>query len=107
MTTYVLQGPPHAGQVITMATPGGTVGDLCPTGQGIGLLMEAGTTATCTVTLPVTPTYDGLTVTSRTFVITAGQTALIPITQTAYGVGVTAVQYSNITTIQVAAINIP
>jgi hypothetical protein len=107
MTTYVTQGPAHAGAVISLAAPGGTATDFAPTGQGVGLLMSAGTTATCTVVLPFTPTYDGQVVTPRTFTITAGQTALMPLDASVYGPGVTAVQYTNITTIQVASITIP
>ena len=67
MTTYALQGPSHAGSAISLAAPGGTAGDLCPTGQGVGLLVVCGTGAagTVTVTLPVTPNYDGLAIASR------------------------------------------
>lgn len=107
MATYVLQGPSHAGGTIAVQTPGGTIGDLAPTGQGIALFAAAGTVASMTVTLPVTPTYDGLTVTSRTFTLPAGQYALIPLPDSVYGTGTTQVQYSNITTVQVASVRIP
>jgi hypothetical protein len=90
-----------------MSAPGGTASDTAPTGQGLGLLVSAGTTATMTVTLPVTPTYDGLAVTSRTFVITANQIAVIPLPDSVYGIGTTAVQYSNTTSVTVASIRIP
>src|SRR2546430_2260460 len=40
MATYSVQGPPHAGAQIAMAAPGGATGDLAPTGQGIGLLVN-------------------------------------------------------------------
>lgn len=106
MATYAVNGPPHAGAVVALATPGGTAGDLAPTGQGIGLWVQCGT-APCTVTLPVSVTYDGLSVTSRTFALTAGQFGLIPLPDSVYGVGTTVVNYSNITTVQVAAIRIP
>ena len=106
MATYALQGPPHAGSLITLSAPAGTSGDLAPTGQGVGLLVFCGATGT-TVTLPVTPTYDGLAVASRTFVLTAGQYAILPLPDNVYGVGTTAVNYANITTVTVAAIRIP
>ncbi len=105
MATYALQGPSHAGGTIALSTP--VTGDLAPTGQGIALYVQAGTVATNTITLPVTPTYDGLVVTSRTFVVTAGQFALIPLPDSVYGVGTTTVNYSNVTTAQVASIRIP
>jgi hypothetical protein len=60
-----------------------------------------------TVTLPVAPTYDGLAVASRTMALTAGQIALIPLPDNVYGVGTTAVNYNNVTTVTVAAVRIP
>jgi hypothetical protein len=106
MTTYATQGPPHAGAVITLATPGGTTGDLAPTGQGIAVLVVTGGTGT-TVTLPVTPTYDGLGVTSRTLAVPASSTALIPLPDSVYGVGTTAVNYNSTATVTVASVRIP
>ena len=116
MTTYALQGPPHAGAAITTVAPGVTIGDLVPTGQGIGLMvLNNGTTASMTVVLPVTPTYDGLAVANRVVTVPAGvgpanQTpgvAIVPVPDNVYGVGTTAVQYSTVTSIQVAAVRIP
>ena len=106
MATYALQGPAHAGAVIALAAPGATSGDLAPTGQGVGLLVNCGT-APCTLTLPVVPTYDGLAVSSRTFVLTASQIGLIPLPDNVYGVGTTVINYNNITTVTVAAVRIP
>ena len=107
MATYALQGPPHAGAVISPLTvPAGTAGDLAPTGQGVGLLVSCGT-APVTVTLPVSQTYDGLTVSSRTLALTANQFAILPLPDNVYGVGTTAVNYSNVTTVTVACIRIP
>lgn len=116
MTTYALQGPPHAGATITTQTPGGTAGDLAPTGQGIGLLvLNGGTAASVTVTLPLTPTYDNLAVASRTVVVPAGVgpsnplagVSLIPLPDNVYGTGTTSVIYSTITNVSVAVIRIP
>jgi len=109
MTTYALQGPSHAGSAISLAAPGGTAGDLCPTGQGVGLLVVCGTGAagTVTVTLPVTPNYDGLAIASRTVPCLAGSTNLIPIPDGVYGAGTTGVNYSSVGSVTVAAIRIP
>lgn len=106
MTTYALQGPSHSGGTIALVTPGGTAGDLAPTGQGIALFAVAGT-ATNTITLPVAPTYDGLAVSARTFALPAGQYALIPLPDSVYGTGTTTVNYASVATIQVASIRIP
>src|SRR5437660_4392544 len=107
MATYAVQGPPHAGAIISPLTvPSGTASDFAPTGQGVGLLVSCGT-APCTITLPISQTYDGLAVTSRTFPMTANQFGLIPLPDSVYGVGTTAVVYSNVTTVTVAAIRIP
>lgn len=107
MATYALQGPAHAGAVLTLSAPGGTSGDIAPTGQGIGLLCSAGTTATVTVVLPIAPTYDGLAVTARSFVLTSNQIGLIPLPDSVYGPGTTSVTYTNVTSITVAAMRIP
>jgi len=104
-----------------MTAPGGTIGDLCPTGQGIGLLVSnASTGGSMTVVLPVTPTTDGLPVgtsiggglTGRTVTCPGGTGAtdgltLIPLPDNVYGTGTTAVQYSTVTNITVAAVRIP
>lgn len=116
MATYALQGPAHTGAAISQQVPGGTVGDLMPTGQGIGLLVSnMSTTASMTVVLPVTPTYDGLAVANRVVTVPAATgpaglapgLALIPVPDSVYGVGTTAVQYSTVTSVTVAAIRIP
>jgi hypothetical protein len=113
MATYPLQGPAHAGAGITLQAPGGTVGDLCPTGQGVGLLVSnASTGGSMTVVLPVTPTYDSLAVSNRVVTCAGGTGAtdgltIIPVPDSVYGVGTTAVQFSTVTNISVAAIRIP
>jgi hypothetical protein len=110
MTTYALQGPSHLGSAIALAAPGGTAGDLCPTGQGVGLLVVCGTGAagTVTVTLPVSTPVDGnLVVGSRTVPCLTSSTNLIPIPDNVYGAGTTAVGYSTVAGVTVAAIRIP
>lgn len=110
MTTYALQGPPHAGATIT---PGAVAsGDLCPTGQGIGLLVVNNSASPLVVTLPVALTYDGLAVASRTVTVPAIAGAIpglsiIPTPDGVYGVGTTVVNYGSTTTITAAAIRIP
>lgn len=105
MVTYITQAPAHAGGTIPLTTPGGLTGDFAPTGTGLGLLVQQGT-APGTVILPFAPTVDGLAVTSRQVPCPAGQLVLIPLPNTVYGVGTTAVQYTNITTAQVASVQI-
>ena len=109
MTTYALQGPSHSGSAVSLAAPGGTAGDLCPTGQGVGLLVVCGTGAagTVTVTLPFAPTYDGQAIASRTVPCLAGSTNLIPVPDGVYGAGTTAVVYSSVGSVTVAAIRVP
>jgi hypothetical protein len=73
------------------------------------------TTASMTVVLPVTPTYDGLAVSNRVVTVPAGVgptglapgLAIIPVPDNVYGVGTQAVQYSTVASISVAAVRIP
>lgn len=106
MSTYAVQGPPHAGVQLQMATPGGTTGDLCPAGPGIALLVNNASAGTVTLTLPITPTYDGLAVASRTVAVPPGWTP-VPLPSTVYGQGPQPVNYSSIGSVSVAAITIP
>ena len=110
MTAYVVQSPPHAGATVTLAAPGGTTGDTAPTGSGIALLVVNGATV-ATLTLPV-PSFDGLTVTSRTVTLTASVPTIIPLPSSVYGTGTVALTYSNVTTLTggatgVAVITVP
>lgn len=111
MTTYTVQSPPHAGAAVTLAAPGGTSGDLAPTGSGLALLVINGATPT-TVTL-TPPPVDGLTVATRTVTIAANSTNLIPLPVSVYGTGTTAIGYGNVTTLTgssntgVAVITVP
>lgn len=104
MATYAVQSPPHAGAQITTQTPAS--GDLAPTGNGVGLLVQTAGTAT-TVTLPITPTYDGLAVASRTFTCPATGLTLIPLPSAVYGAGPQVVNYSAVTAVSVAVITVP
>lgn len=108
MATYAVQGPTHAGATLTQSAPSATSGDLCPTGQGIGLLVNnASTSVALTVVLPVAPQYDNLGVTSRIVSVPASSIALIPTPSSVYGVAPTPVNYSTVASVTVAAINIP
>lgn len=111
MATYAVQSPSHAGAAVTLAAPGGTSGDLAPTGSGLALLVVNGATPT-TVTL-TPPAFDGLTVGTRSVTIAATSTNLIPLPPSVYGAGTTAVGYGNVTTLTgtantgVAVITVP
>lgn len=113
MVTYAVQGPPHAGAQLTLSAPGGTIGDLAPTGQGIGLLVSNGGTPAMQVVLPIAPAYDGNLVISSRIVSCAGLTGgipgltLIPLPDSVYGPGTTAVQYSTLINMNVASVRIP
>jgi hypothetical protein len=108
MTTYNVQGPGHAGGQITLAAPGGATGDLCPTGQGVGLLVMNGGTAAITVTIPISSEFDStLSITSRTVSVPNGASpTLIPMPPGVYGNTPTAVNYSSVTSVTVAAIRV-
>jgi len=111
MSTYPLQGPTHAGSQIAMSAPGGTAGDLAPTGQGVALLVTVGTAGagTVTVTLPVSTPVDGnLAVASRTVpCLNNTLPNIIPLPDGVYGVGTTGVIYSTVAAVLVAAVRIP
>lgn len=104
MATYTVQAPPHGPtSAITLQAPGGTTGDLAPTGSGIALFVSNGATPT-TVTLVPVP-FDGLTVGTRTITIAASSQYLIPLPSSVYGAGTVAVGYGNVTTLTGAAGN--
>jgi hypothetical protein len=115
LTAYVTQGPSHAGAAITMSAPSGTASDSCPTGDHFGLLVNNVGSAAISVVLPVTATYDGLTVASRV-VSVAGTAAsgsvlggweMIPVPSAVYGIANQNIQYSTVTSVTVAAVRIP
>jgi|SRR6185503_4814543 len=98
MATYAVQAPVHRpASAITLQAPGGTTGDLAPTGPGLALLVGNGATPT-TVTLAV-PTVDGMTVTFPAITIAASSIYLIPLPSSVYGQGTVAVTYANVTTL--------
>jgi hypothetical protein len=108
MTTYPLQQPTHGGSAVALSAPGGTAGDLAPTGVGVALVVSAGTAVgTATITLPVVQTWDGLGVTSRSVNVLGGQLKWIPLPSSVYGVGTTAVNYSSVSGLTVAVVRVP
>lgn len=106
MVTYLVQAPAHAGGSIVPVAIGGSTGDIAPTGVGLGLLIQAGTSAAGgSVVLPLAPLYDGQTVTSRTVAFNgAGALTLIPLPPSVYGIGTTAVNYQYSSSAPTAAV---
>ena len=115
MTAYTLQGPGHAGAAITMAAPSGTASDTCPTGDHFGLLVNNVGSAAITITIPITPTYDGLAIAARTVSVPGtaatgsalGGWEMIPMPSAVYGVAPQAIQYSAVANVTVASVRIP
>jgi hypothetical protein len=112
MTTYTIQAPPHAGAAVTLTAPGGTAGDLAPTGQGWGLMVVNNGGTAVTVTLPINPLYDNLAIGSRVVTVPAISGAvpgisIIPLPPSVYGTAATGVQYSVVGQVTVAMIRIP
>lgn len=114
MTAYTIQAPGHAGAAITMSAPSGTASDTTPTGDHYGLLVNNVGSAAITVVLPISATYDGLSVTSRTVSVpgTAAAGALggwevIPVPSAVYGIANQAVQYTTVSNVTVASVRIP
>jgi hypothetical protein len=111
MATYSIQAPAHRpAAALTVSAPGGTTGDLAPTGSGIALLVINGATPTTVTLVPLT--FDGMTVTFPAITIAASSSYLIPLPPSVYGAGTVAVTYANVTTLTggatgVAAVTIP
>jgi hypothetical protein len=112
MATYAVQAPVHRpAAAITLQAPGGTTGDLAPTGQGLALLVVNGATPTTVTLAPLA--FDGMTVTFPAITIAATSSYLIPLPPSVYGFGTVAVTYGNITTLTgtglsgVAVVTIP
>lgn len=109
MATYAVQTPVHAGTAPTWVTP--TSGDLAPTGPQNYLVVFNGSASPITVTTPIAPTYDGMTIggTGRTYSVAASTLAapapmFIPLPSTVYGAGTTVINYSATTTVSVCVI---
>ena len=110
MATSAVQSLVHAGTTPTWVTP--ATGDLAPTGPANYLVVFNGqASGSITVTLPIGPTYDGLTIggSGRTVTVNASTLAapaptLIPLPSSVYGAGTTTVNYSSTTTVSVAVI---
>lgn len=112
MATYAVQAPVHRpAAAITLQAPGGTTGDLAPTGQGLALLLVNGATPTTVTLAPLA--FDGMAVIFPPITIAASSTYLIPLPPSVYGSGTVAVTYANITTLTgsgisgVAVVTIP
>src|SRR6266568_2684017 len=97
MATYSVQSPPHAGAAISLQAPGGTTGDLAPTGSGVALLVVNGATPTSVTLVPLA--FDGMTVTFPAITIAANSVYEIPLPASVYGAGLVAVIYANVTTL--------
>jgi hypothetical protein len=109
-STYVAQSITHAGSQPTWTAPAAS-GDQAPTGASLYLVVFNGSVSSITVTLPFTPTYDGQGVTSRTVSVPASTLAapapvFIPLPDGVYGVGLTAVNYSAVTTVSVFVLRV-
>ena len=109
MATYAAQSLAHAGTQITWQTPAS--GDLAPTGPANYLIVFNGSVSSITVTMPIAPTYDGMTIggSGRTYTVVASTLAapapmLIPLPSSVYGTGTTVINYSATTTVSVAVI---
>ena len=110
MATYAAQNPVHAGTQLTWQTP--TSGDLAPTGPSNYLIVFNGSASSITVTMPIAPTYDGMTIagSGRTYTVVASTLAapapmVIPLPSTVYGTGTTVINYSATTTVSVAVMS--
>src|SRR5215469_9446594 len=111
MATYTVQNPVHAGTAPTWTTPTASA-DLAPTGPANYLLVFNGqASGSITVTLPISPTYDGLaiggsgrTVTVAASTLAAPAPAIIPLPSSVYGTSPTSVTYSSVTTVSVCVI---
>ena len=109
MATYTAQSIAHAGTQITWSTPAS--GDLAPTGPANYLLVFNGSVSSITVTMPIAPLVDGMTVggAGRTYTVIASTLAapapmLIPLPSSVYGAGTTGINYSATATVSVAVI---
>lgn len=115
MATYTVQGPSHAGGQITMSAPSGTASDSCPTGDHFGLLVNNVGSAAITVTIPLSVTYDGLAIASRTVSVPGTAAAasalggweMIPMPSSVYGVAPQPVQFSTVSNVTCASVRIP
>jgi len=110
MATYGVQTPVHAGTQLTWVTPA-VSGDLAPTGPANYLVVFNGSASSITVTMPIAPTYDGMTIggSGRTYTVVASTLAapapmVIPLPPSVYGAGTTAVNFSAVTTVFVCVI---
>ena len=80
--------------------------DKAPTGSGVVLLVKNGDASAHTVTLAVPETVDGLTVTSRTVSVPAGDTGFILLLDLykSPSDGLATITYDGVTTVTVAVV---
>jgi hypothetical protein len=115
MTAYGIQAPGHAGLTLTPVAPSGTAGDTTPTGDHYGLLVQNQNPGSVIITLPVTATYDGLAIASRTVTVPGttstgsalGGFEMIPMPSAVYGISPESVIYSTAGSVNVFPIRIP
>jgi hypothetical protein len=110
MATYAAQSPAHTGTQLTWQTPAS--GDLAPTGPANYLVVFNGAGSSITVTMPIAPTYDGMTIgaAGRTYTVAASTLAapvpmVIPLPSNVYGTDTTVINYSSVTTVSVCVIS--
>lgn len=104
VATYPVRSAPHNGAELLLSAPGGVSGDLAPTGEGVELVVNNGSGATVTVTLPFNPKYDDQTVTSRDIPVPAGAIWRIPLPSSVYGNQPTPVNYSAVASVTVGVV---
>ena len=109
MATYAVQSPVHAGTQLTWVTP--VSGDLAPPGPANYLIVFNGSASSITVTMPIAPTYDGMTIggSGRTYTVVASTLAapapmVIPLPSSVYGTGTTVINYSATATVSVCVL---
>jgi hypothetical protein len=98
-----------------MAAPSGTASDSTPTGDHSGLLVNNVGSAAITVTLPISATYDGLAIASRTVSVPGTAAAgsalggweMIPTPSAVYGIAPQPVVFSATANVTCASVRIP
>lgn len=108
-TTITPQKATSAG-LVAAYEPANVAGNSYRMQAGRGLRVKNGSGASITVTIPTPLQVDGLDVTDRTITVAAGAEALIALgTSSAYKQpgGVANVDYSSVTSVTVAVIDIP
>lgn len=89
-----------------VAAAGG--GDTAQTGAGVFLVVKNGDSGSHTVTIATPGTVDGLAVADRTLAVSAGQTAVIPVTDRYRNpsTGLAAITYDGVTSVTVGVFRV-